>query len=247
MYLKNLLNRSYWDREKLSEYRNDKLKKIIMYSYQNVPYYYQLFKKLNIRPEEIKKVSDLNKIPIMNKNTVRVNLNQMVSKSFLVDDLSLHRTSGSTGEPLYFYLSQSEDEYRKAKHIRALMSCGQKPFDKWVLITHPLYFRQSTRLQKLFRFFTPLSVSVFDDVATQIATIEKLRPDVLDGYASSLLLLAKELNEIDKTSISPRLLISGADLISSNSRTFVEKVFEAPFFDQYGCAELERLASQCLF
>ena len=170
----------------------------------------------------------------------------MVSRGFDVSKLKKCRTSGSTGEPLHFFLSHSEDEYRKAKHLRASMSCGQKPRDKWVVITSPIYFQQATKLQKMIGLFAPVSVSVYNDVAAQIKTISCLRPDVLDGYASSILLLAKEIDRTGTNSIKPRLLVSGADLIDAPSRKLVEKVFKVPFYDQYGCAELERLASQCV-
>jgi phenylacetate-CoA ligase len=72
-----------------------------------------------------------------------------------------------------------------------------------------------------------------------------LKPDVLDGYASSLLLLAREVEKRSMKTIKPRFVISGADLIDAHSRQFVEKVFEVPFYDQYGTAEFERLAWQC--
>jgi len=90
-----------------------------------------------------------------------------------------------------------------------------------------------------------MSVSVFEDVKTQLSLIERFKPDVLDGFASSLLLLAKEVKSRGLNTIKPRFLISGADLIDLGSRKFVEEVFNAPFFDQYGAAEFERLAWQC--
>jgi phenylacetate-CoA ligase len=199
-----------------------------------------------MKPSDIRTVEDLNRLPVLRKEEVRRNLGEMISREFDVAGLKMHRTSGSTGEPLYFYISGAEDEYRKAKHMRASMSCGQKPRDRWVLITHPLYFNQATRLQRRIGFFAPISVSVFDDVVKQVSVISKLKPDVLDGYASSILLLAKEVAKRGVNAIKPRLIISGADLIDGHSRGFVEKVFNVPFYDQYGCAELERLSSQCV-
>jgi phenylacetate-CoA ligase len=244
-YLRSLLKRSYWSEDKLVAYQNKKLREIVRYAYDNVPFYHNWFRERKIRPEDLRTVKDLSKLSILRKEEVRRNHKDMVSKEFDIPKLKACRTSGSTGEPLHFYLSNAEDEYRKAKHIRASMSCGQRPRDKWVLITSPMYFRQATRLQKLIGFFAPISVSVYDDVATQIKTISCLNPDVLDGYASSILLLAKEIDRNGTNSITPKLLVSGADLIDVPSRKFVEKVFNAPLYDQYGCAELERLASQC--
>ena len=244
-FLQGLLRRAYWSHERMQDYQNRKLRQILQYAYVHVPYYHERFKKLGIRPSDIKTVKDLNILPILRKEDIRSNLGKMISREFDVVKLQIRRTSGSTGEPLYFYISNSEDEYRKAKHLRANMGCGQKPRDRWVMITSPMYFNQATKLQRITGIFAPLSVSVYDHVNSQVSTISKLKPDVVDGYASSILLLAREIEKKGVDSIRPKLLISGADLIEPHSRKFVEKVINAPFFDQYGCAELERLAWQC--
>ena len=204
-----------------------------------------MFREVGVKPNDIKTVEDLPKLPIIRKDDIKRNGVRMISREYNVAKLKKLRTSGSTGEPLLFYISGREDEFRKAKHLRANIACGQKARDKWVTITSPIYFSQATKLQRLLGIYVPLSVSVFEDVTNQISIIEKLRPDVLDGYASSLLLLAKEIKKMGIDTIKPRLLISGADLIDPRSRQFVEEIFEAPLYDQYGAAEFERLAWQC--
>jgi phenylacetate-CoA ligase len=45
--------------------------------------------------------------------------------------------------------------------------------------------------------------------------------------------------------IKPRVIFGTADLIGNESTRFVESVFEAPFYDQFGCAEIDRAAWQC--
>jgi len=93
--------------------------------------------------------------------------------------------------------------------------------------------------------FTPTPISVFTDPSTQVSLIEKLNPDILDGYSSSLFLLAKELQKSGIDTIRPRSVIGGAELIDSYSREFIEKIFEAQFYDQYSSVELERMSWQC--
>jgi len=229
----------------LRQYQNEKLREVLEYAYENVPFYHRKFEEAGVKPSDVNAVEDLKKLPITTKDEIRRNLNQAISRKYKVSRLSMHRTSGSTGEPLSFYISGAEDEYRKARHLRANIACGQRLRDRYVTITHPLYFGQTTRLQRFLGFYAPIPVSVFDDVDKQIPIIERLKADVLDGYASSLLLLAKRVDEKGVETINPRFLISGADLIDAYSRKYVERVFDAPFYDQYGCAELERLAWQC--
>lgn len=244
-HLQCLKRRAFWPRDKLRAYRHRRLREILTYAYDNVPFYHEKFKEAGVQPSDIRTVEDLKKLPIIEKDDVRKNLDQLVSKEYDVAKLKMLRTSGSTGEPLHFYITGAEDEFRKARHLRANIACGQRMRDRWVTITSPIYFNQATKLQRTLRVFAPASVSVFDDVATQLSIIRNLKPDVLDGYASSLLLLAREVEKKNMETIKPRLIISGADLIDAHSRQLVEKVFEVPFYDQYGAAEFERLAWQC--
>jgi phenylacetate-CoA ligase len=82
-------------------------------------------------------------------------------------------------------------------------------------------------------------------VDSQISILQKWRPDILDGYSSSLAILAKEVNERGVKSIKPRFVIGGAELIDNVSRGLVEESFSAPFYDQYSSVELERMSWQC--
>ena len=244
-YLRSMMRRAYWPRNKLTKYQNEKLREIVKYAWNNVPFYHEKFREAGVKPTDIKTIEDLSKLPIIRKDDIKRNGIRMISREYDIAKLRKLRTSGSTGEPLFFYISGKEDEFRKAKHLRANIACGQRPRDKWVAITSPPYFSQATKLQRLLGIYAPVSVSVFDDVVNQISIIEKLRPDVLDGYGSSLLLLAREIEKMGIDTIKPRLLLSGADLIGPRSRHFVENVFGAPLYDQYSSAEFERLAWQC--
>lgn len=236
---------AYWPRDRLRERQNKRLRRIIRYAYDHVPFYHNIFREEGIKPGEIRTVSDLNKLPILRKDEIRKNIDRMISREYDIARLKMLRTSGSTGKPLFFYISGSEDDFRKAKHLRANISCGQRPRDKWVLICTPLHFGVATRLQRLLGFYVPTPVSVFNDVATQFSIIEKLKPDILGGYSNSLLLLAKEVEKRGIEAFKPRFIIGGAELIENSSRQFIEKVFDAPFYDQYACDEMERVAWQC--
>jgi phenylacetate-coenzyme A ligase PaaK-like adenylate-forming protein len=62
-----------------------KLRKIIDFSYENVPYYHKLFRELNLKPSDIERIEDLEKLPILTKDIIKknwedfkpVNLNKM--------------------------------------------------------------------------------------------------------------------------------------------------------------------------
>ena len=244
-YLVSMLRRARWKKDKLVKYQNKMLRNMVRYAYENVPFYHETFNKLKIKPKDIRSVEDLEKLPILRKDDIRRNLNKLISREYDVSKLKMLKTSGSTGEPLIFYISAAEDEFRKAKHLRANMALGQRFRDRWVTITAPIHFNEATKLQRIFGFYTPLPVSVFDDPAVQFSHIEKLKPSIIDGYASSLLLLAREAEKRGKHDVRPKFMISGAEVIDVGARQFIEEMFSAPLYDQYATSEFERLAWQC--
>ena len=77
-----LLKRSEWYRiEKIEKIQNFKLRKLIKHAYNNVKYYHDLFRKINLHPDEIKTKEDLKKIPILKKETFKSNFNLLMAKN----------------------------------------------------------------------------------------------------------------------------------------------------------------------
>lgn len=244
-YLASLLYHTRWNRHRLLKYQNQKVRRIVKYAYEHVPFYHQKFLQPGVKPEDVKTVEDLKKLPIIRKEELQKNREKMISDEFDASKLKVVSTSGSTGRPLFTYLTRREDEFRKAKLLRPHLICGQKARDKWVLIGPPEYRGDVSRLQRFLGIYAPIFVSVFDDAATQTPIIEKVKPDVLDGYSSSLFLLAEYVQKKGIETIRPRFLMGGAELIDRSSRKSIEDAFKAPYYDQYGSQEVEMLAWQC--
>ena len=245
-HLETSLRRLHWDQKKLRKYQEKKLHSLVNYAYHNVEFYHDKLKEQNIRPTDIRTIEDLNKLPIVKKEELKAETaERLVSKQYDHRQLKMKRTSGSTGKPFQFYINGKEDEWRKAIYMRANISCGQNPRDSWVFVAAPHHFGDTTRIQRKLGIYAQKVVSVFTDVNEQIRLVREGKPDVLDGYSQSLLLLAKEVEDRNIYDIRPRIIFGSADLIDEASGRYLEEVFRAPFYDQYGCSEIDRSAWQC--
>jgi phenylacetate-CoA ligase len=216
----------------------------VKYSYDHVGFYREKFKQLGIGPYDIKTAEDLGKLPILRKEELLANADRIVSDEFDPSKLEVESTSGSTGRPLSVRLTKKESEFRKAKLLRANISCGQKPRDKWVVLTPPQHGSRASSIQRLLGVYFPISISVFDEPAKQLSAIQKIRPSVLEGYSSSLLLIARQIEKV-KEACAPRIVIGGAELVDVKDRQFIEESFGAPFIDQYSSVEFDSLSFQC--
>lgn len=245
-YLASAKQRLYWDKDKLRRYQEKRLRAVVKYAYDYVPFYHGKFESAGVKPDDIRCLDDLPKLPLVKKSKFRqVIPRQRVSVKFDVNRLKAIRTSGSTGEPFTTYICGREDDWRKAIYMRANTSCGQKIRDRWVVVTAPHHFQDTTGIQRRLGVYAQTCVSVFSNIEEQVRIISRLRPDVLDGYSGSLFLLAKEIDGKGLTSIHPRIVFGTADLMEAASCSFMEKVYGAPYLDQYGCAEIDRSAWMC--
>ena len=74
----------------LTELQNTKLRKLIHHCYNTVPYYHELFCKLNLSPTDIQCQEDLCKLPVLTKQTIRDNYESLFSTTI---DKRYRRTS----------------------------------------------------------------------------------------------------------------------------------------------------------
>lgn len=244
-HLNRVMRHIGWSRDTLLRHQVIELKRVIKNAYDTVPFWRHKFKESGLKLGDVRTLSDLNKLPIIRKDELKRNVSQMISTKFDKNKLRKIYTSGSTGQPLTLYISSIEDEFRKARHLRANIVCGQRMRDRWVVITSPYRFEKTLRLSRLLRIYSMNTLSVFEEPSKQLALVEKMKPDVLEGYSSSLYLLAKEAEKQGVETIKPRVMFSGAELIDDSYRRFIEKVFDAPLYDQYAANEFERMAWQC--
>jgi len=87
-------------RSDIQEIQLKRLKKTVKNVYDKVPFYKKKFKELNIKPDDIKTLKDIRRLPFTTKNDLRDN----APFGFLTNSLDkyceLHASSGTTGIPI---------------------------------------------------------------------------------------------------------------------------------------------------
>ncbi len=247
LYFLAMANRRlHWNKQKMKKYQDERFRRVVKYAYDSVPFYNRAFRKAGLDPSSIRGVEDLTKLPLTRKDEYKSqNPAELISKEYSISQLKRVRTSGSSGTPFEFYVNRTEDSWRKAIYMRANISCGQKPRDRWVVLTAPHHFHDTTGIQRKLGIFSQTCVSLWDPSDKKIEEIAAINPHILDGYSGSLVLLAKEMANRGLNVIKPRLMFGNAEAIDFASRRYIEKVFGAPYCDQYGSAEVDRASWQC--
>ena len=246
LYTVKALNRLNWDKEQLEKFQKKQIRKVIHNAFENQVFYHRLFRSAKIHPDDIRCASDLNKIPIVDKAELKkFPLKDLIANNFRTKNLQRIATGGSTGHPFSIYINAKEDAWRKGIYLRANITCGQKIRDKWIAVIDPQYSNTSNRINRQLGFFYRNIIPVNWDMSIILKKLTDLNIDVLDGFPNTIYLLAKEWQRNGISQIHPGLIFGSGELIDKNSINYIEKIFSAPYFDQFGCSEVDRTAWQC--
>ncbi|MBQ5574560.1 MAG: phenylacetate--CoA ligase, partial [Bacteroidales bacterium] len=95
----------------------------------NSPFYKKRFEEIGLKPEDIKSLDDLKKIPFTTKQDLRDTYPFGMASIPLKDCVRLHSSSGTTGNPTVILHSQKDlDEWANAV-ARCLWMVGLRPDD----------------------------------------------------------------------------------------------------------------------
>jgi len=105
--LKTEFDENQWlSEEALCQYQSARLRQIMTHAYNNVPYYQTLFKKNDILPGDIQTVKDLQIIPFLTKDSLRLNFGSLVAHGVKKYKPKLLSTNGTTGGKVNFYVDK---------------------------------------------------------------------------------------------------------------------------------------------
>ena len=247
LYLNELRRNQWLKPSELEKIQRRRLRAVIKHAYDNVEFYHKKFKALRITPDDITAVEDLCKIPVTTKSEVREGFRtkQIIDSRIDLSKCHLARTSGSSGEPLTIVYDEKAQDFQKAVAVRSFMEAGGRFRDKWAMITSPQRMLAQKRWFQRLGFLSPTYLSLFDPAEHHVEILKKLKPDVLEGYSSSLLLLARAIQKNGINDIRPRTVITSAEVLTEKVRNFINSTFGVKMFDQFGCIEVGRSAWEC--
>ena len=234
-----LMKSETWTLDRLEKYQNKKLQRLIDHVYCNVPFYKNIFDENGITPSDIETKEDLKKLPILNKNDIRKGFKDgsLFSKNFNKNELILNSSSGSTGEPLQFYLTKKADSFKKATAIRGWYWMNYRLGDK-ILRVSPIprggtIKKIQDNVTRTNYFYTPQLTT--DVIQSLVEEMINFKPKVLRIYPDPLNYLSEYLNQ-KKVEIKfiKSINTTGSTLLPE-TRLKAEKLFNCKVYDSFSC------------
>ena len=110
--------------EDIRKIQNEKLVSQVRHVYENVPYYRDLMDKKGVRPEDIKGVDDLHKLPFIKKDDLREAYPYGLLATDLKNCVRIHSTSGTTGKRVVAFYTQNDVDMWEECCARAIVAAG---------------------------------------------------------------------------------------------------------------------------
>ena len=110
--------------EEMKKLQSEKLVKQVKHVYDNVEYYRNLMDEKGVKPEDIKGIDDLHKLPFLSKSDLRDAYPYGLLAKPLSECVRIHSTSGTTGRRVVAFYTQHDVDLWEDCCARAIVAAG---------------------------------------------------------------------------------------------------------------------------
>ncbi|MCQ2180828.1 MAG: phenylacetate--CoA ligase [Bacteroidales bacterium] len=208
----------------------------------NSAFYKARFEKSGIRPDDIRTLDDLYKIPFTTKQDLRDTYPFGIASVPLKDCTRLHSSSGTTGNPtVILHTARDLDQWANAV-ARCLWMVGCRPDDifqntsGYGMFTGGLGFQYGA--EKLGMLTVPAAAG---NTLRQLKFFKDFRTTVvhaIPSYASRLYEMMCEQGIDPRRDLALRTLVIGAEPHSEDTRKRIEEMLGVKAYNSFGMSEM---------
>ena len=227
--------------EKIKELQSERLIKQVKNVYENVAYYRNLMDKMGVKPEDIKSIEDLHKLPFLTKADLREAYPYGLMARPLSDCVRIQSTSGTTGKRVVAFYTQHDIDIWEDCCARAIVAVGGTKDDVCQVCYGYGLFTGGPGLNggshKVGCLTLPMSSG---NTERQIQFMLDLQSTIICCTPSYAAYIAETLKEMGHTTddISLKAGIFGAEAWTEEMRRDIEKSLGIKAYDIYGLTEL---------
>ncbi|MDD4698834.1 MAG: phenylacetate--CoA ligase [Oscillospiraceae bacterium] len=229
------------DLKTLRKVQSDRLVSMVKRCYEKIPFYHQKFDEMGIKPEYIKSIDDLSKLPFTYKTDLRDTYPFGLFAVPKEELIRVHASSGTTGKQTVVGYTKYDIEIWSDSVARAIAAAGGTKEDLvhvaygYGLFTGGLGIHYGA--ERLGATALPVSSG---NTARQIQIFQDYESDILcctPSYAAYLGETCRDMG-IDTKELPLRAGIFGAEAWSEGMRENIEKLLNIKAYDIYGLSEI---------
>jgi phenylacetate-CoA ligase len=240
--------------QEIEEYQNERLRAVVTHAYETVPYYRRIFDERGLKPSDINSHADLVKLPLLRRKDILRHFDELRSRAFRPRELRLGHTSGTTGSPLEVYYDAGVIHMTYALMDRQYRWAGvrlERGGDPIAVMRGNVVVpvgQHKPPFWRTNRYHNQLLLSSFhlspENLPHYVRELERFRPRVVDGYPSTVYVLARYLLSIRRT-LPVKAVITSSETLFDFQREAIERAFECRVFDYFAAAERVIFSTEC--
>jgi phenylacetate-CoA ligase len=246
-YLEQLKAVQSWSSEELERYQSTKLRQVVRYAYDNVPFYRRLYDQERVDVGNIRTVEDLDKLPMITKEDVRINYDDLQSRKSVRSKVQY--TSGTTISPLKVRISTDAIKLNRASSLlrdhwagyrgeRAARFVGDQAITD---CADSSLYRRSFVMNRFLYSSKCISVQTSRRILDSLKNNEV---QILQCYPSAGYILAKFLERYDEH-LPLKAVLYSSEPLHGFERELIEDRFQCRAFGFYGQIEHAVTAAEC--
>lgn len=246
---KELINKDYSDYSK--ELKNqEKLLRIFLEDIiKKSEFYKKLYVGINLT--SIKTIDDLKKLPIVNKELFRKNIEEIYTINDKIGISSF--TGGTTGTSLKVLFTKDDFQKRMAYLDAFKYRLGIDTFKVKKATFSGRELINSKKSKVFWRYnyiYKQRLYSTFDlidkNMPYYVKDLNKFKPEVLNGFVSALYELASFIDRNNlEIEFKPKAIFTTSETLLPVHRELIEKVFQSKIYNQYASAEGAPFITEC--
>lgn len=230
-----------------------KLEALLLHAHRKVPYYRKVLAECGAVRNGTVLLDRFSEVPVLTKEIIRREGENLYAQDHARRGSFENTSGGSTGEPVRFLQDRTYRHWSFALQAYFLKlqnaELGVRQMKLWGSARDVLGQKDSigARLNNwLLNIMILNGFRMSDEVMGRyVARWNRLRPPVVAGYTSSVLELCRFVRHKGLKLHSPGVVISAAETLTENVRSFMEGVLGCTVVNQYGSREAGLIASEC--
>jgi len=239
-----------WSLERKLEYQAEELRNFLAYAVRNSRFYRKLYDGIHI--SSIKTIDDLKRLPIVDKEMLRQNINDVITipRKGAVEG----HTGGTTGKSLVVLFTPEDNMKTMAMidHFKSRVGFEHRAMKRATFngkhIVPPL------QRQKIFwRYNVACRQMIYssfflteENMGEYVKSFNRFKPQAIDGFFTSICDLAGyiERHEIS-LDFQPLAIFPTSETLTLEGRKLLERVYRCRVYDQYASSEGAPFVTEC--
>jgi len=229
-------------------------RRMVAYAYRWAPYYRETLDRLGLTPADFRSVDDLRQLPLISVADLQADPERFYSRQFAADQVIMFHSSGSSGRPhnvahrVDAVLQSSAHSHRELHALRALLGEGYRSLSISSSTGSNGVLSAVNRANTLRLRGSGAGRNLVDDYAPyeeMLAALNRVRPDVLHGYGSTLGQFFSWALRTGQPFHVPRALRYAADALAPGVRALLEQEYGVVCFSGYQAIEAFKIGWEC--